>query len=344
MKIELNISIDSIYREIYVEPGDLAVKLAKQYGYQPYMIQRYLQILGLENTIKLLDTFEKKLKPVIRVNSKLINTDKLTSRLENLGFKFEEIKWVSNSYRVVKQPDSPTIGSTHEYLKGYYYVYRDSASLLPPLLLTYDYRGDAIDLCAAPGGKAVFIAEEIGGENTLYANDIALYRLKTLINHLVRMKINNVKVLWSNASKLPYLINKKFQRILLDAPCSGEGIVMLDPSRKTKTTLRDLSIIIKREIELLYSSLELLNNDGLLVYTTCSIAPEENEYVVTKILELRNDVEVIKPFSKPFNWSSGLKSFGKHVFHSDVENCIRIWPHIHNMIGLTICILSKKRY
>lgn len=344
MKKDFELSIENIYREIYVEPSELASKLASKYGYQPYMVQRYLSILGLENTIKLLDIFNKNLKPVIRTNTKLIDSDKLINRLEKIGFSFEEIRWVYNSYRVVKQPDSPTIGSTHEYLKGYYYVYRDSASLLPPFILIYDYKGDVLDICAAPGGKTIFIALEIGDKHIVYANDIALYRLKTLVNHLARMKISNVKVTWSDARKLPYLLKKKFQRILLDAPCSGEGIIMFDPGRKTKTSLRDLSIIIKREIELLNSALEILDENGLLVYTTCSIAPEENEYVVSKILELRNDVDIVKPVVKLFDWYSGLKSCGKLVFNKNTENCVRIWPHVHNMIGLTMCILVKKRY
>ncbi|MEM1742292.1 MAG: RsmB/NOP family class I SAM-dependent RNA methyltransferase, partial [Desulfurococcaceae archaeon] len=92
------------------------------------------------------------------------------------------------------------------------------------------------------------------------------------------------------------------------------------------------------------SCLEILDDNGILVYTTCSIAPEENEYVVSKIIETRNDVEVVKPSLQLFKWSSGLKSFGRIVFNQSVENCVRIWPHLHNMIGLTICILSKKRY
>lgn len=343
MRNSLSIDTSTIYREIFVEPGVLANKLARQYGYQPYMIQRYLQILGLENTLKLLEAFKKKPKPVIRTNTLLIDSDKLINKLVSLGFYFEEIEWVRDAYRVVNKPVSPTIGSTHEYLKGYYYVYRDSAPLLPPLLLTHDYRGDVLDMCAAPGGKTVFIAEEIGNKHYVYANDLVLYRLKTLVSHLIRMRISNVKVLWSDARKLSYLINKKFERILLDAPCSGEGIIMIDPVRKTKTTLRDLCIIVKKELEILNSGIELLNNDGYLIYTTCSIAPEENEYVVSKILEYRSDIVLVKPFIKLFEWSSGLKNYGKISFHEDVENCIRIWPHLNNMIGLTICILKKTK-
>lgn len=344
MNNRIRVSVDDIYREIYVEPGELAFKIAEQYNYQPYMIQRYLQILGFDNTLKLLQAFEKRPKPVVKTNTRLISSIDLKKRLIELGFVLEEIDWIGDAYRIVKQPGSPTIGSTHEYLKGYYYVYRDSASIIPPLLLVENYKGDVLDACAAPGGKTVLLSELIGDNNTVYANDIALYRLKTLVSHLIRMKISNVKIIWSDVSKLPRLINKKFDRILLDAPCSGEGIIMLDPSRKTKTSLRDLSIIVKKEIELLNSCLEILGDNGILVYTTCSIAPEENEYVVSKIIETRNDVEVVKPSLQLFKWSSGLKSFGRIVFNQSVENCVRIWPHLHNMIGLTICILSKKRY
>ena len=335
--------VNDIYREIYVKPGELAEKIASKYGYLPYMVQRYLYMLGLNDTIKLLEAFEKKLKPVIRVNQLMISPDHLLKRLEDMGFGFEEIKWYEGAYRVVEEPGSPSIGATHEYLKGHYYVHRDAAPLAPAKILLHDYRGEVLDMCAAPGGKATQMAEILERKHVVYANDLVLYRLKALVGHILRMRHWNIRVWWSDARKLPRLINKRFSRVLLDAPCSGEGNIMFDPERKVKTRQLDLARIVKREIELLEAGVELLENDGLLAYVTCSIAPEENEYVVSKVIEHRNDVEVVEPPVKLFEWSWGFTSFGKLVFHSDTRKCIRIWPHVHNMIGMTICLLRKSR-
>ncbi|MET1160306.1 MAG: RsmB/NOP family class I SAM-dependent RNA methyltransferase [Thermoprotei archaeon] len=338
------ITVNDIYREIYVKPGDLARRLADKYGYLPYMIQRYIEMLGISDTIKLLDSFEKPVKPAIRVNTHLIEPDKLVSRLNKMGFVLEEIGWSNGlAYRVIEEPTSPSIGATHEYLKGYYYVHRDAAPLVPSILLIHDYRGDVLDACAAPGGKATHIAQVIRNSGIVYANDIALYRLKALIGHFMRMKLDNVRVLWSDARKLPRLLKRRFKRVLLDVPCSGEGTIMLDPGRKTRTRILDLARIVKREIELLWSGLELLEPGGILAYVTCSIAPEENEYVLSKIMSYRNDVVIVEPPLKLFNWSPWFTELPRFRFPSELRKCIRIWPHIHGMIGMTICLLSISR-
>ncbi len=334
-------SVDEILREIHVTPSKYSVRIAEKYGYLPYMVERYISILGFNEALKLLEAFEKPLKPVIRCNPRLINCDLLKKLLENRGFKLMEITWAPGSYRVVKAPRSPSIGATHEYLKGYYYVHRDAASLVPGILLTWDYRGEILDACAAPGGKTTHMALLIGDEGRVIANDLVLYRLRALIGHLMRMRINNVVVLWSDARKLPSLIDKKFKRVLMDVPCSGEGTIMLDPGRKTRTTLKDLARIVKKEIELLDAGIELLDNDGVLAYVTCSIAPEENEYVVSKIMEIRSDIEVVEPPVKLFEWSPWLRSYKDLEFPKELGKCIRIWPHRHGMIGFTTCLLRR---
>jgi NOL1/NOP2/sun family putative RNA methylase len=339
----LKIELFEILREIYVEPSREALELALQYGYLPYMVQRYLDMLGERGTIALLKAFENPVKPVVRTNTVLIDPRDLKRRLEALGFKLEPIPWSRESFWVIEAPESPSIGATHEYLKGLYYVHRDATSLIPVHLLMHEYVGDVLDACAAPGGKATFIAQilhERGG--LVFANDLVLYRLKALVGHVARMRLENVVVTWSDARKLKDRLKRRFKRVLLDAPCSGEGRIMVDPGRKTRTSILDLAILVKREIELLYSLSDTLEPGGILAYVTCSIAPEENEYVVSKVLSLRGDLEVIEPPLRLLDYSKGLTSFGKMNFREEVENCIRIWPHIHGLFGYAICLLRKR--
>ncbi|MCY0868246.1 MAG: RsmB/NOP family class I SAM-dependent RNA methyltransferase [Desulfurococcus sp.] len=333
-----------IYREIYTEPSSNAVELALRYGYLPYMIQRYIDMLGYNETLELLEAFTKPVKPVVRTNTLLIQPSELKGRLEKLGFQLEEIPWAPGSFWVVKAPGSPSIGSTHEYLKGYYYVHRDATSLIPVILLLGDgYRGDVLDACAAPGGKTSFIAqilkERDGG--IVYANDYVLYRLKSLIGHVMRMKLDNVVVTWSDAVKLPSRIGKKFKRILLDAPCSGEGRISVDPGRKTRTSILDLAVMVKREIKLLDSLINALDEDGVLAYSTCSIAPEENEYVVSRILEKRGDIVIVEPSVKLFEYSGWLTSYRNLEFPEEFEKCVRVWPHRHSLFGFTTCLIKR---
>ncbi|ADV64645.1 RsmB/NOP family class I SAM-dependent RNA methyltransferase [Desulfurococcus mucosus] len=333
-----------IYREIYVEPSRQAVELALEYGYLPYMVQRYIDMLGPREAVELLEAFEKPVRQVVRANTLLVEPGELKTRLESLGFRLEEIPWAPGSFWVAEAPRSPSIGSTHEYLKGFYYVHRDATSLIPVLLLLGDgYKGDVLDACAAPGGKATFTAQilkERGG-GTVYANDYVLYRLKSLIGHVLRMKLDNIVVTWGNAAELPGRVGRRFKRILLDAPCSGEGRISVDPGRKTRTSILDLAIMVKREVELLGSLIDMLDEEGVIAYSTCSIAPEENEYVVAKILESRRDVEVADPGPLPFNHSRWLTSYRSMEYPRELEKCIRIWPHRHGLFGFTTCLLKR---
>ena len=340
----LKVDWKKIYYEIKITKiSSDAHKLAKKYGYLPYMIERYLELFGYDETIELLNSFEKKVEPVIRCNDLLVDCKWLINRLEELGFELKHIPWSIHGYRIIKQPLRPSIGATHEYLKGYYYVHRDAAPLIPSLLLVKQGEiADVLDGCAAPGGKATHIAQLMLGKGLVVANDLVLYRIKALIGHVLRMGFRNIIVTWSDLRKLPRLVNKKFKKILLDVPCSAEGTIMLDPSRKKKTNQRDLARIVAREIELLKAGIELLDKDGLLVYTTCSIAPEENEYVISKITERFEDIELVKPSKKLFEWCNGITSYKNIVENRELGKCIRTYPHRHNMIGMTICLLKKK--
>lgn len=336
-------TVNEILRDIHVEPSIISRQLASKYGYLAYIVERYIRILGFKEAENLLNAFEKPLKPVVRTNTLLIDEETLRERLEQLGFQLERIKWSSESYRVVSSPKSPSIGATHEYLKGYYYVHRDSASLVPVKLLMHEFEGEVLDACAAPGGKATYIAQILNNKYAVVANDLVLYRLKALIGHVARMRLKNITITWTDAKKLPDLISKRFTRILLDVPCSGEGTIMFDPGRKTRTSLKDLARIVRKEMELLIAGIDMLERDGILAYVTCSIAPEENEYVLNKILEICDDIEIVKPPIKLFEWSSWLRSYLNMDFPKEFKYCIRIWPHKHEMIGLTTCLLRRIR-
>jgi NOL1/NOP2/sun family putative RNA methylase len=340
MKIELY----EIYRDIYAKPTREASELALEHGYLPYMVQRYLDILGEKGALELIRAFEKPVKPVVRTNTLIVESSELKIRLENLGFKLEEIPWAPGSFWVTEKPKSPTLGATHEYLKGYYYVHRDASGLLPVLLLLHEYSGDVLDTCAAPGGKATYMAQILrkSGSGVVYANDLVLYRLKALIGHAMRMRLDNIIVLWSDARTLNKRLKKRFHRILLDAPCSGEGRISVDPTRKHKTSILDLAILIKREIELLASLVDLLEPGGVLAYVTCSIAPEENEYVVNYVTRARRDLVVIDPPTRLLDYSKGVVEYRNLKFNEDLEKCIRLWPHIHGLFGYTICLLSRR--
>ncbi len=339
-----SISFNDIRNEIIIPTTSIsfqAKELAKTYGYLDYMVQRYIDILGLEETKSLLDTFENfKIRPTIICNFLRISCEELLQQLHKLNFRLEPISWCHHCYRVVDSPKQPSIGSTHQYLKGLYYIYRDAASTIPPLILNPIKGSSIIDMCAAPGGKAIHISLLIRDEGFFVLNDISMKRLKALISNYYRMGFKSYLITNYDAILLPNILNHKFDYVFLDAPCSAEGAIMFDPSRKRKTSQEDLVKLVIRELNLLLSALKLVKIGGRIVYTTCSIAPEENEYVISKVLSIADSKVVVE--TPPFNlWSNGIRMFRNIEFVRDVEKCIRIWPHRHMMEGFFVCLLRK---
>jgi len=339
-----SVFFNDIKNEIIIPTKSISTQareLAKTYGYRDYMVQRYIDILGFEETKSLLDAFENfKIQPTIICNFLRTSCEELLQQLYRLNFRLEPVSWCHHCYRVISSPKHPSMGSTHQYLKGLYYVYRDAASTIPPLILNPTKGSSIIDMCAAPGGKAIHISLLIKDEGFLILNDISMKRLEALISNYYRMGFKSYIITNHDAALLPKILNYKFDYVFLDAPCSAEGAIMFDPSRKRKTSQEDLVKLVTREINLLLSALKLAKVGGRIVYTTCSIAPEENEYVISKVLNIAGSKIVVE--TPPFNlWSNGLRAFRNIEFVRDVEKCIRIWPHKHMMEGFFICLLRK---
>jgi len=338
-------SLEEIARDIEItNVGREAEELARKYGYLPYMIQRYIEMLGYEETLELLKAFENfRRRPAILCNHLKIDCEQLVERLSRMGFELRTIPWCDIGYVVVKSASSPTLGATHEYLKGYYYVYRDSASLVPVIALSPRSGSTVLDLCAAPGGKSVHILIRMKDHGLLFANDASRARLKSLATNLFRMGFKSYVVLSEDGISLSSKISIRFNYVLLDAPCSAEGAIMFDKSRKTKTTQKDLVKLVVREIRLLLSAIKLASCGARIVYTTCSIAPEENEYVITKVMDLlgKNVIDV-EDVGIGIG-DRGLTRFRDMKFNSKLSRCIRIWPHRHLMEGYFVCVLRKLR-
>ncbi|MGC9148240.1 MAG: RsmB/NOP family class I SAM-dependent RNA methyltransferase [Sulfolobales archaeon] len=323
--------------------NDSIKSIASKYGYQPYMIARYIDILGLDETLNLLDIFERSelFKHSIRCNDLRCHCNKVIDSLERQGFVLKSVEWARYSYVVLRKPQKPSIGATHEYMKGCYYLYRDTASLIPVVLfrpLPGDY---VLDSCAAPGGKTVHMLLEMKDEGMVIANDISTERLVALKFNLIRMGFKSYIITKFDARKTHEIFKNEIPKILIDAPCSAEGAIMFDPGRKTKTDYLTLAKLVSREIEILSSSIEALAPGGLIAYITCSIAPEENEYVISKILDFyRENIEII---ALPNNlWSKGVEKFLGYEFNPEVQKCVRVWPHKHFMEGYFICLLKKR--
>ncbi|MBY8983913.1 MAG: RsmB/NOP family class I SAM-dependent RNA methyltransferase [Candidatus Lokiarchaeota archaeon] len=294
-----------------------------------------MQFLGLDGTIKLLKANEKPLIHSIRVNNLKIKTKDLEERLNQKGFELGSINWVSYAFKILKE--TYNIGSLHEYLQGYFYI-QNIASMLPPIILDPKSHEVVIDMCAAPGGKATHLSQLMDNKGNLILIEKNRNRIPALEVNLRRMGIINATVLNFDAINISNL-KITADKILLDAPCTGEGLIRQDISRKKSKKIRDIEKMSSIQKKLLNSGLNVLKPNGELLYSTCSIAPEENEFVVHDVLEERTDVEIIKT-SESYGLEGLTEIYGKSL-RPNLKYAHRLYPHIHDTIGFFICLIKK---
>jgi len=340
------ISFEEVLKDIYIKPSELAKDLAKIYGYRAYMVERYIKILGLEDAKELLEAMERSLKPSIRCNTlRVKNCNELIKSLSEKGYELEKLKWYNEGFRVLKI-GKPKLGATREYLLGHYYLYRGVASQLPPLIMEPKENSCVLDMCAAPGGKLTHIAQLMRNTGLIIGMDISRKKMRALRSHVNRLGVINTILIRANALKAikDLGFENSFDYVLLDAPCSGEGLIQIDRSRKTKTSIEDLARIITKQITLLLNAFIATKPGGVIVYSTCSIAPEENEYVVTKAIELfEGEVSIVKVDQKFYEmFSEGLTEYNRLRFLDDLRYAIRLYPHKHDTEGFFICKMVRK--
>lgn len=310
--------------------------LAKEYGYLQYMIERYLMLWGEEETLQFLKACENPIRSSIRINTLRTTSDEVLDRLRNKSVVIDEIPWLEHGFFADFQGSSP--GALLEHMLGFYYV-QGVPSMTAVSVLDPQPGETVLDLAAAPGGKTTHIGQVMQNIGMVIAVEQDRIRMSSLKSNIVRCGVTNSLVIRGDARKLENL-GYEPDRILLDAPCSGEGLIPLDPTRKTSKTMADIRYCATREDEMLDAAVNVLAEGGIIVYATCSIAPEENEYVVDDILKRYPEMEVIEipddfgvpGYSEPY----GIK------LHESMKHARRFLPHLHGTEGFFICKMRKK--
>jgi NOL1/NOP2/sun family putative RNA methylase len=273
-----------------------------------FFVNRY-QRLGWE--------FEDvKLRQAIRINVTNAKGKNLEERLHALGVQLEKIPFLETGYWV--RSSKVSVGATAEYLLGLYSI-QEAAAQIPATLFTALKNKTVLDACAAPGGKTVQLADLMGNTGAIVALDIKKRRLAALSNHLERCHVSKA-VVYDFDAKQASRLNLKFDRILLDAPCSGNFAA--DKAWFKHRTLKDVERNAQLQREILTEVAKCLSNNGEIVYSICSLEPEENEINMDwAIKHLNLQIEKVDCHGK-----KGLTDvFGKHL-DASVEHCRRIWP------------------
>ncbi|HLN88620.1 MAG TPA: RsmB/NOP family class I SAM-dependent RNA methyltransferase [Candidatus Binatia bacterium] len=273
---------------------------------------------------------EVTLKQSIRINNMSSKGKNLIPRLGNLGVRLQKIPFLESGYWVVDSEVSA--GATAEYLLGLYSI-QEAAAQIPVSLFTHLRGRKVLDAAAAPGGKTVHLADLMENTGAIVALDVDKRRLSALGNHLERCHVGNTVAYLLDARQASVL-KVKFDRVLVDAPCSGNFASDRDWFRNR--TLKDVERNAGLQREILTKAVECLSDDGELVYSTCSLEPEEDELNIDwAIKNLNLQIEQIY-----CQGNKGLTNiFGKQLDPS-LKYCKRLWPG--GTQGFFICKLKKR--
>ncbi|NXP33078.1 NOP2 methyltransferase, partial [Leiothrix lutea] len=313
--------------------------MAAYYSYSDFLLTKLMDIFPLPELVNFLEANEVPRPVTIRTNTLKTRRRDLAQALINRGVNLDPLgKW-SKTGLVIYDSTVP-IGATPEYLAGHYML-QGASSLLPVMALAPQENERILDMCCAPGGKTSYIAQLMKNTGMILANDSSAERLRSVVGNLHRLGVTNAVVSNCDGRQFPKVLGG-FDRVLLDAPCSGTGVISKDPAVKTNKDEMDILRCAHLQKELILSAIDSVNaaseTGGYIVYCTCSIMVEENEWVVDYALKKRN-VRLVATgldFGK-----EGFTRFKDRRFHPSLKSTRRFYPHTHNMDGFFIAKFKK---
>nr|WP_133628801.1 RsmF rRNA methyltransferase first C-terminal domain-containing protein [Fonticella tunisiensis] len=268
----------------------------------------------------------------LRINTLKINIDDF---LKITPFNLEGIPWAEEGFYYAED-DRPGKHPHHEC--GLYYIQEPSAMAAGTLLAPQP--GERVlDLCAAPGGKSTHIASKLQGQGFLLSNEINQSRARVLSQNIERMGIKNCVVTNESPGRLAQRFKGYFHRILVDAPCSGEGMFRKDETAVKEWSLENVLHCAIRQDEILDSAAEMLMPGGILLYSTCTFSPEENEKTIEKFLKKHSEfsIQEVHPYT---GFESGRPEWSDSR-NPKLRRSIRLWPHKLRGEGHFIAVLRK---
>ncbi len=307
----------------YLDPDeDLPGYLSAYYSHPSWLVKRWLKRFDREFTEELMIANNSKPTLHLRVNNIKTNKSELKGLLKSVNLRYSEGGFLRNFIRL---NNLSNITDWEYFTKGYFSV-QDESTGFPCMLLDVKPGHRVLDMCAAPGGKTAMLADLMNNNGEIIALDRYESRLKILGANLERYGVTNVKM--ENVDALEY-DGGPFDRILIDAPCSGLGTIRKKPDIKWKREPVDLRKLSEIQSDLLQKGASLLAEGGYLVYSTCTIEPDENFDIVRKFLEKNPDYKLI----------NAGEIIDENVI--DENGCVQTFPNVHQMDGSFAAKIQK---
>jgi 16S rRNA (cytosine967-C5)-methyltransferase len=311
-------------------------RLAILHSHPKWMVERWLRHFGEGRSVALLESNNHAPRFTLVVHDPT-RQQEARAELEGAGLRVEPGRWLRTALLIEGDAAGSVVARSDAFCKGCVSI-QDEASQMIPLLLGTQPGDRVLDVCAAPGGKTIALAIAAGLHGSVVATDISPRRLKELTAQLRRADIENARVVALDAAQLlPF--REQFDRILVDAPCSGTGTLGRNPEIRWRLREADLADFHRRQVALLTSAAAALAPGGTLVYATCSLEPEENEHVVAEVLVARSELQRV----------SGAATLKEHLLRPDdasqffdANGDFRTFPPAHGADGFFAAVLRRK--
>lgn len=291
------------------------------------------EILG-EDYEAFLTGFDGQRQYGLRVNTLKMNLEEF----ERIApFHLKKVPWISNGYFY----EAEDVPAKHPFYSAGLYYLQEPSAMTPASRLKVQPGERVLDLCAAPGGKATELGAALQGEGLLVANDINTARARALLRNLELFGISNSFVTNEPPHVLAERFPEFFHKIMVDAPCSGEGMFRKNPAVVDSWQEKGPEYFSKLQREIIVQAADMLLPGGMMFYSTCTFSPLENEKTITHLLKERPDMEVI-PMEDYEGFAEGLTSYRGEVFDESCKLCRRIWPHKMSGEGHFMALLHKK--
>jgi len=310
------------------------------YGYSPYLCQLLFNLFPPSEAFAFFEANETPRPVVIRTNTIRTHRRDLAQALINRGVTLEPVgKWSKVGLQIFES--AVPLGATPEYLAGHY-ILQAASSFLPVMALAPQEHERVLDMAAAPGGKTTHMAALMKNTGCIFANDSNKARAKGLIGNIHRLGVKNTIICNYDAREFPKVIGG-FDRVLLDAPCSGTGVIAKDPSVKTNKSEKDFIMLPHLQKQLLLAAIDSVDHTsktgGYIVYSTCSVTVEENEQVVQYALSKRPNVKLVET-GLVFG-VEGKTAYRGKIFDKSMSMTRRYYPHTYNVDGFFVSKLKK---
>jgi ribosomal RNA methyltransferase Nop2 len=320
--------------------AQLLKDICAYYGYSEFLADKLLGLFPAREAFAFFEANETPRPIVIRTNSLRTHRRELAQSLINRGVQLEPVgKWSKVGLQIFDA--QVPLGATPEYLAGHY-ILQAASSFLPVMALAPQENERVLDMAAAPGGKTTHLAALMKNTGCIFANDASKERSKGLIGNIHRLGVKNTIVCNYSALEFPKVMGG-FDRVLLDAPCSGTGVIAKDASVKTNKTEADFMKLPHLQKQLILAAIDSVDHHsktgGYIVYSTCSVTVEENEQVVQYALNKRPNVKLVESglqFGK-----EGFTSIGGKTFHPSMKMTRRYYPHTYNVDGFFVAKFKK---